>query len=152
MEEHLKGFYTHEVVDLYHYLCIYENELKYIKNQECLWKQHPKLKKLEELISNFECNYCTKESLQNCALAPINNLVSMTKCKTSKVLSFLHHLRNSIAHGQIEQEEDYVHLIDYDYEKDSKLGKMHKNYSARGKIKSSVLFEIMCIINKNIDL
>ena len=70
----------------------------------------------------------------------------MTKCRSSKVLSLLHHLRNSIAHGQIEQDGGYVHLIDQGKENNVKV------FSARGKIKASTMFEMINIVNENVKL
>lgn len=80
-------------------------------------------------------------------LVPMDNLISMTKSRSSKSLSFLNHFRNSIAHGQIEKDGNFIHLLDYGYDKNKK-----KIFSARGKIKSSLLFKIVKLINKNIDL
>lgn len=146
MEKNIRGFNPSEVVELYHYLCIYGSELEHIGSQEKLIMKYPKLEDLEKKIKGFVSNYCTRESLKIIAITPMENLVSMTKCRSSKVLSLLHHLRNSIAHGQIEQEGGYVHLIDYGKENKAKV------FSARGKILSSTLFEIINIINKNIKL
>ena len=146
MEMNIHGFSQSEVAELYRYLCIYECELRIIGNQEKLVLKYPKLKDLDEVISGFASNYCTRESLKTIAITPMENLVSMTKCRSSKVLSLLHHLRNSIAHGQIEQEGGYVHLIDYGKENDVKV------FSARGKIKASTLFEIINIVNENVKL
>ena len=145
MVEIIHGFSPNEVVDLYRYLCIYESEMQHIGNQENLVKKYPKLQELEEKRSHFVCNYCNRESLKVIALAPKDNLVSMTKCRSSKTLSFLHHLRNSIAHGQLEMEDGFVHLIDYEYENNVKV------FSARGKIESSTLFEIIKTIINNIN-
>ena len=108
--------------------------------------KYPKLKNLDEKIGGFVSNYCTRESLKTIAIKPMENLVSMTQCRSSKVLSLLHHLRNSIVHGQIEQEVGYVHLIDYGKENNVEV------FSVRGKIKSSILFEIINIINENVKL
>lgn len=146
MEKDVHGFSPNDVVELYRYLCIYENKLEEIPTQEDLIKKHTKLIDLEKVMSAFVSNYCTKESLKVIALAPVENLVSMTKCRSSKVLSFLHHLRNSIAHGLIEQEDGFVYFIDYG------KNKKGKDFSARGKIKSSTLFEIISIINANINI
>ena len=150
--EHIKGFCPKEIFDLYRYLCIYECDLGCIEKQEDLWKQHPDLKELEDLMLTLNCNYCTQEYLKNCFFAPVNDWLSMTKCRNSKILSLLRHLRNSIAHGQIEQEEGYVHLFDYAYEKDHISEKRNKIFSAMGRIKSSILFELIHIINKSISL
>ena len=128
------------------FLCVYVKNLEYIGSQENFEKLCPELKKVEILMSDFVCNYCSRESLKIIGIVPVENLVSMTKCRSSKPLSFLHHLRNSIAHGQIEQENGYVHLIDYGLENGNKV------FSSREKIKSSTLFGIINIINENIML
>ena len=146
----INGFTEKEVVNLYRFLCIYESELGKIGNQEAFEKKFSKLKDLEKLMSSLTCNYCSRESLNIVGIVPMNNLVSMTKCRTSKILSLLHHLRNSIAHAQIEQEKGYVSLIDYGYEKDKKSKTEKKVFSARGKIKTKTLFEMILIIMDNI--
>ena len=137
MEKIIHGFDANEVVELYNYLCIYESELKLIVSKEAFVNRFYNHKELEQLIAGIVLNYCTKEFLKVIGLVPVENLVSMTKCRNTKTLSFLHHLRNSIAHGQIEKDGDYIHLIDYVYENNEKV------YSARGKIKSNVIFEIV---------
>jgi len=146
MVEDIHGFCPNEVVDLYRFFCVYVKNLEHIGSQENFEKLCPELKKVEILMSDFVCNYCSRESLKIIGIVPVENLVSMTKCRSSKPLSFLHHLRNSIAHGQIEQENGYVHLIDYGLENGNKV------FSSRGKIKSSTLFGIINIINENIML
>ena len=64
-------------------------------------------------------------------LPALPNILYMTNSKNSKVLSFLTHIRNSIAHGQIIKEKDSIHIIDYSENKNTK----EKIYTARGKWK-----------------
>lgn len=144
MDNNINGFGPKEVVELYHYLCIYVNKLEHIRSQNVLLKQYSELKGIDTLMSSFVCNNCTRESLKTIGLVSMNNLVSMTKCRTSKQLSFLHHLRNSIAHGQLTKKGKYVELIDYGFENGAKV------FSARGKVSVVTLFDIIHIINKNI--
>ena len=150
MESLIHGFSPKEVVDLYRYLCIYESELGKVAKLEVFKQQYPKLKRLDNLMSSFVCNECNIEALSNIGIVPMDNLLSMTYSKSSKLLSLLYHLRNSIAHGQIEQENGFVFIIDY--KKDYKKGNGIKRFSARGKINSTTLFEIIGIINENINL
>ncbi len=147
MKNNIHGFNPSEVIDLYHYLCIYENNIAKIYSQKNLINMYPKLKDIDQLMAGIVCNFCNIESLEIIGLAPMDNLISMTKSRNSKQLSFLHHLRNSIAHGQIEKDGNFIHLLDYGYDKNKK-----KIFSARGKIKSSLLFKIVKLTNKNIDL
>ena len=81
---------------------------------------YPKLKDIDQLMAGIVCNFCNIESLEIIGLAPMDNLISMTKSRNSKQLSFLHHLRNSIAHGQIEKDGNFIHLLDYGYDKKKK--------------------------------
>lgn len=147
MKNSIHGFSSDEVMDLYHYLCIYEKELAKIESQVNLINKYPKLKDIEQLMAGIVCNFCTKESLKVIGLVPMDNLISMTKSRSSKSLSFLNHLRNSIAHGQIEKDGNFIYLLDYGYDKDNS-----KVFSARGMIKSSSLFKIVKLINNNINL
>ena len=151
MEDKIRGFSPDEVVELYHYLCVYESELKRVENLEIFKTKYPRLNTpLETLMGTLICNECNIETLSYVGIVPMDNLVSMTYTKGSKLLSLLYHLRNSIAHGQIEQDSDYVFIIDYKI--DYKSGKSVKRFSARGKVKSSTLFKIIDIINKDINL
>ena len=58
-------------------------------------------------------------------LLALPNILYMTNSKNSKVLSFLTHIRNSIAHGQIMKEKDYIHIIDYSENKNNKRENIH---------------------------
>lgn len=143
MKKVIHGFTSDEISDLYHYLCIYESRLSQANNLNEFKTIFPKYQKLIDLMSTFTCNKCNREELKIVGIAPLDNLVSMTWCKSSKLQSFLHHLRNSIAHAQIEQENGFVSIIDYGFENNEKV------FSARGKIKSTTLFRIIRTITNN---
>lgn len=146
MTNTINGFSPNEVVELYHYLCVYVSKLEHLGSQDQFEKHYPKLKGIKKVMSSFVCNYCTIESLKTVGIVPMENLVSMTKCRTSKTLSFLHHLRNSIAHSQLKKEGEFVEIIDY------KLEKGNKVFSASGKVHTITLFEILSFVNNNISL
>ena len=146
MGNKFRGFSNSEIVELYKYLCIYEGVIKNIGSQKELMTTYPNLKELEILRSSFACSKCTRNYLSSVGILSLNNLVSMTSSRSSILLSFLNHLRNSIAHGLIEREGGYVHFSDYLL--DNKI----KRFSANGKIKSSVTFKIIQIIIDNVDL
>lgn len=148
MQKVIHGFIPNEVVDLYHFLCIYESKIKDIPNQKVLEEKFPKLKKSRKLMSNIICNKCNQKSLNFIGIVPMENLVSMTYSKSSKFLSLLHHLRNSIAHGQLEKEGEFISLIDYEYE--TRNGIKEKTFSSRGKIESTILLKFIHQIIKNI--
>ncbi len=146
MEKTIHGLKPKEVMELYHYLCIYECEFARMKNQTELERKYPQLTEVKSKLEAFTCNECNRESLQVVGLVPMDNLVSMTNTKGSKFFSFLYHLRNSIAHGQIEKDGDYIYLTDFTFIDEVKV------FSARGKIEASILFEIIQSINDNIQL
>lgn len=144
MQKQIHGFIPDEVVDLYHFLCIYESNIKDIPNQKVLIEMFPNLKDSKELMSNIVCNKCNRKSLKIIGIVPMDNLLSMTYPKSSKLLSLLHHLRNSIAHGQLEKDGEFVSLMDFGFE--TRNGIKEQTFSARGKIKFTTLFELIHLI------
>lgn len=151
MSKSLKGFTEAEVFDLYKYLCIYENKIRILKNLTEVYRKYPKLKDLECIMNQFVLNYATDDMMHAVGLFVPKGVVYCTNTKSSKAFNFLYHLRNSIAHGQIEKDNQYVLLIDYKLEK-SKGGKREKVYSGRGNLNSSVVFQIVKIINEEVGL
>ena len=146
MEKTIHGFKPKEVMELYHYLCIYECVFARMNKQSELEQKYPQMTEAKSKLEAFTCNECNRESLQVVGLAPMDNLVSMTNTKGAKFFSFLYHLRNSIAHGQIEKEGDFVYLTDFTFTNGVKV------FSARGKIEFSILFKIISFINQNVQL
>jgi hypothetical protein len=146
MEKNIHGFGPTEVVELYRYLCIYEGKLGKVQKLIIFENNYPKLKSLHKILSTFVCNKCDVDGLSVVGIVPMNNLMSMTYSRGSKLLSLLHHFRNSIAHGQIEHDGIFIEIRDY------KIENGVKRFSARGKIKASTFFEIINTINKNIKL
>jgi len=152
MKKQLKGFSEQEVFDLYKYLCIYENKIKILKTSTEIYKQYPQLKKIEETLNLFTINYSNDEAMQILGIFVPKGFVYCTNTKSSKVYNFLYHLRNSIAHGQIEEDNGQVFLIDYKFAKD-KISKNYKKiFSGRGNLESSIVFKIIEIINNTIEL
>ena len=109
---------------------------------------YPNLHKLENLISSFSCNIATQESMPAMGLLALPDILYMTNSKGSKVLSFLTHIRNSIAHGQIMKEDDYIHVIDYRENKNTK----EKIYTARGKVEIPKIEAVLNLVIDNVEL
>ena len=53
-------------------------------------------------------------------LLALPDILYMTNSKNSKVLSFLTHIRNSIAQWSNYERKDYIHIIDYSENKNTK--------------------------------
>ena len=152
MKKQLKGFSEQEVFDLYKYLCIYENKIKILKTSTEIYKQYPQLNIIEETLNLFTINYSNDEAMQILGIFVPKGFVYCTNTKSSKVYNLLYHLRNSIAHGQIEKENEQVLLIDYKFAKDRSSKRLRKVFSGRGNLDSSIVFKIIEIINNTIEL
>ena len=148
----LKGFCEQEVFDLYKYLCVYENKINILKSSTEIYNQYPQLKELEDIMNLFKMNYSNDEAMQVLGIIVPKGFVYCTNTKSSKVYNFLYHLRNSIAHGQIEKDNDQVLLIDYKFAKDRNSKKLKKIFSGRGNLDNSIVFKIIEIINNTIKL
>lgn len=151
-ERRLKGFSKQEIFDLYKYLCIYENKIKILKNSAEIYTRYPQLKELENLLKLFTINYANNEGMQFLGEFVPKDSVYCTNAKSSKTYNFLYHLRNSIAHGQIEKDNNYIFLIDYNLTKEKNSYEIKKRFSGRGNIESSVAFNIIELINNTIVL
>ena len=152
MKKQLKGFCEQEVFDLYKYLCVYENKINNLKSSTEIYNQYPQLKGLEDIMNLFTINYANDEAMQVLGIFIPQGFVYCTNTKSSKVYNLLYHLRNSIAHGQIEKENEQVLLIDYKFAKDRSSKRLRKVFSGRGNLDSSIVFKIIEIINNTIEL
>ena len=152
MNEKLKGFDEREVFKLYNFLCVYENKISILKNTTVLYNQYPQLKSLETYVSQFTMNYANDEAMQALGVYVPKGFLYCTNTKPSKLYNFLYHLRNSIAHGQIEKDYDQVFLIDYKFVKDKNSGDIMKIFSGRGNLEGTVVFDIIEKINKIVTL
>lgn len=152
MKKQLKGFSEQEVYDLYKYLCIYENKIKILKTSTEIYKQYPQLNIIEKTLNLFTINYSNDEAMQILGIFVPKGFVYCTNTKSSKLYNLLYHLRNSIAHGQIEKENEQVLLIDYKFAKDRSSKRLRKVFSGRGNLDSSIVFKIIEIINNTIEL
>ena len=144
----INGFNEDKLFILYAYLCRYEHKIKSINTLKELTSMYPNLHKLENLISSFSCNISTRESMPAMGLLALPDILYMTNSKGSKVLSFLTHIRNSIAHGQIMKEDDYIHVIDYRENKNTK----EKICTARGKVEIPKIEAVLNLVIDNVEL
>ena len=147
MEGLLRGFNQQEVFDMYKYLCIYENKISILKNLAEVYHQYPQLKDLEVIMTKFTINYANDETMQALGVFIPHGFVYCTNTRSSKVYNFLYHLRNSIAHGQIQKDNGQVSLIDYKL-----INKKKKIFSGRGNLESSIIFNIIKLINNVVGL
>lgn len=148
----LQGFNEQEVFNLYKYLCVYENRIKILKNSTEIYSHYPQLRRLDSIMNLFTMNYANDKAMQDLGVFIPKGHVYCTNTKTSKMYNFLYHLRNSIAHGQIEKEGEQVFLIDYKLMYDKKNKIIKKVFSGKGNLESSTFFKVVELVNNTIEL
>lgn len=144
----INGFGDKEIFIFYSFLCRYEKKINAIETSNELISNFPNLQKFDKLISDFTCKLTTREDMPIMGLLALPNTVYMTNSKRTKTLSFLKHLRNSIAHGQIMKEVNYIHITDYREDKSTK----EKVYTARGKVEVPKIEAILNLIIDSVKL
>jgi hypothetical protein len=117
-EFHVNNLSSTEIAFFYQFLYCYETVLiKYKNNKEI----GPFVSQFDKYIRNSDIKLYTKSKSQ------VPNSVVTTNNKTI-VLSFLAHLRNSIAHCLIVSDGDYFNLKDYYYKEITMNGRIEKNH------------------------
>ena len=145
-EELLNGFSSSDVFRLYKFLCIYESKLVKLKKSESLFAAFPQLEDaMKGFIKRFTYNQVQKDDMQAEELEIPVGVFYCTKSKSQPV-GLLYHIRNSIAHGQIERNEQIINLVDYDFDENTKS----RFFSGRGVFDSGLFFEIIDFVNANI--
>ncbi len=127
-----KGFEPEEIIILYKYICWYKSISK-ISTDKKLYKQYPWTKSfwIDTSIKKYNFKIEKSSKMPKKAIEQRSNTMVYTKSVGTKLLSFLRHLRNSIAHGNIEARgkgNNVVTICDY-YSNGSKcscMGNLHK--------------------------
>ena len=106
----VNGFDSHEVFQLYSFLCVYENYLNKIRNNtdfEKVFQKHEELNKHLELL-----NICvvSKDIIWGVGSVSLKDSIYMTSAGKCKSMALMYHIRNSIAHGQIRKNENKIEL------------------------------------------
>ena len=108
----VNGFTSEEIIVLYKYMCWFE-KIKSLTTDKSLYQQYPYQRRFWDDFK--KCSLSTrkvKEMPKTYQKQPNNNLIYTLSAKT-KQLSFLRHLRNSIAHGVIETDSKVIVIRDY---------------------------------------
>ena len=96
----INGLTKDDIVLLYKYVNIYEKHIKELTTNE---KIDVQIKQLYVLTKPFIFKTCSQNEVGNLT-KKTENEVYFVKSASNKSLSFLYHLRNSIAHCLIEKE------------------------------------------------
>ena len=141
MKQLINGWNTKEVFLLYNFLESYERgSLSSYEKDDQLFKEHPEVKNLEVLFKSI--SYVTKKKsskLQDLLPSSGKNEIFLLSHGTP-LLSFLYHVRNSIAHGAIEKRGNEVLVVDWCKNRPT-------NLSARGLISFETIRQFTDILN-----
>lgn len=136
------GFEVHEAFRLLSFLFCYETKLKKVKSTDAFETFFKNSRELRDLVKSLNCYITSKDVIWGIGAMDQTDTVYMTSGNRCLVMAFLCHLRNSIAHGQIEKVGDVIQISDYNYNKKAMV------YSAKGSVKSEILWEIITTVNK----
>ena len=128
----INGLTQEDIVLLYSYVNAYESHIRVLKDKEKICEQEKQLKEKTKTIT-YKC--CYQIELKDCNITEINNEIYFTDSKSNKTLSFLWHLRNSIAHCSIVKKGNQYELID----------KYHNKPNMKGRVDCNILEDIINI-------
>ena len=86
------------------------------------------------------------KKMDECNLSLLTNEVFQSINKNNHLLSFLSHLRNSIAHGYIGGGDGYIHIIDFANPRSRPV-----DFTSRGRVEIGIINQFTNILN-GIDL
>ncbi len=140
----INGFKKEQIFKLYDYLVAYEDSgIEMYNSTKALLKDHPELSELKEILKKVECSKSNSIEMKDIDLKIINNEIYLTKCKGNLLLSFLAHLRNSVAHGNIVEHYNHILITDYANPKFNPI-----DFTARGCIEFSVIIDLTNILKR----
>ncbi|MBR1902572.1 MAG: hypothetical protein IJ826_06320 [Bacteroidaceae bacterium] len=146
-QSNINGFNESQIFQLYAYVVAYEDSgiVRY-ESTKAMLKEHPELSEVEKVVRMVRLRNAKYETMKDVDFKTLQNEVYHTKSKGNMLLSFLAHLRNSIAHGGAVEYQGSVLITDFE------PPKYHPVYfTARGCVTFSTINDITKIL-KNIIL
>lgn len=135
------GFCKEEIFLFYKFISIHDKYLKDIQKQQEIFELIPNIK----IVYNKEYKGIVKQ-IRKADLKNFNECsdgkIYLTKNRKSLIMSFLCHLRNSIAHGHIVKKSNLISISDFIKTKDFRL------QNCIGKIELEKVSKILDIILK----
>ena len=147
IQKEIHGFTEEEIFNLYKFLCIYESVLSKMPDGAALIKKYTTLKGVKSKIKRVLKPICLSKTkitnINDTDIIPDTFYYSAKKGKKQEITVLLH-LRDAIAHGLIEKCGNYISIRDFDVNTNE--------YTAKGYIECKKVFDIINIINKNVNL
>ena len=128
----INGFSIEEIYALYTIVVGYERgKLKSFKNETEMLNEYGVLNEVKQIIKSVYCQEKKKEELIGIDEMKLNSEFYFTS-RPSKMMGFLYHLRNSIAHAKIKKDGDEVYILDCESGKKSQ-------YTAKGRFAYEII-------------
>ena len=140
----INGFREPQIFQLYDFLVAYEDSgIRKYKSTKKMLEEHPELFELNEQIKYVECKKSDAIEMKDIDFKQFHNKIYFTKCKGNNLLSFLAHLRNTIAHGCAVEHNGNVLITNF-------ANPIYRpiDFSARGCIDFSVIRNFTDILKK----
>ena len=110
----INGFEDIQVFQLYAYLVAYEESgIEKYKSTKALLNEHPELSNIDQAAKPVIRHRANNQKMKAIDFKVLTNEIYLTKNKDNLLLSFLAHLRNSIAHGNTVEHEGRVLVTDF---------------------------------------
>lgn len=134
----INGFDESQVFQLYAYLVAYEESgIEKYESTKALLNEHPELANIGQAAKPITCHKSSNQEMNEFDFKELTNEIYLTKNKGNLLLSFLAHLRNSIAHGNAVEHQGRVLVTDFANPKYNPI-----DFTARGCIDFDVINSI----------
>ena len=139
----INGLEEKQVFLLFNYLVAYEHSgIAVFKSTKKLLEAHPELSDLEQAIKPVTCHSSNAREMESINLNSLNEIY-FTINKGNHLLSFLSHLRNSIAHGYVRGYNGNALITDFANPKYHPI-----DFTARGYIHFEIITKITKILER----
>lgn len=143
-QKNINGFEENQIFQLYAFLVAYEESgIEKYKSTKSLLNDHPELVDIEKVAKPVIRHGASNQKMKVIDFKVLTNEVYLTKDKGNLLLSFLAHLRNSIAHGNAVERQGRVLVTDYANPKYNPI-----NFTARGCIDFDVINSITKVLKQ----
>lgn len=143
-ENKINGFTVTQIFQLYAYLVAYEESgIEKYSSMKAMLEEHPMLSEVTKVVQKVVCHKTVAHDMKSIDFKSLKNEIYQTNVKKNKVLSFLAHIRNSIAHGDCVENKNHVLITDYANPKYNPV-----DFTARGCVEFEIINQITRILNK----
>lgn len=140
----INKFNKTQIFQLYAYLVAYENSgIEQYESTKTMLNEHPELSDLKKVVESVKCHKANAQEMKKLDFKSLTNEIYQTKNKQNNILSFLAHLRNSIAHGCAIGFDGKVLITDFGNPRYNPI-----DFTARGCVEFAIINQITSILNK----